>query len=345
MNPTTDPTGTAEARAILDQLPDLYFSVLKNSQVEQQSGGEVRYSFVLPVLGKRVTSAPTALQAIRVALQELADLVDKIPFDEWSRNGNPAALSPQTRDQDASLSIDDKTKRFQAKARKSTIGATIPIDLKVSVQNIADGRQITFAELARHFVKNGFNDFDKRSYSESSEQLFTLLSSEVHKWQPSVTSQVMIRLDTYAAVRLRSAAKEYRRSVSEFGAMCLAHGLALQTQLVELEQKVALYRGAPLRKLAPQVGLDRHVALLAGILAGSICAPRRTLGLLSEILEAPQQVLVEFFKRSFQTRPLPAFKAENGKPQIVCSATPWDEAVKSLKLSTEQTSKLLDLDK
>lgn len=343
MNPTSDPMGTADARAILDQLPELYFSVLKNTHVEQQAGAEVRCSFELPVLGRRTTTAPTALQAIRAALLELTDVLTKMPPHEWPEEWHRAVLSPSAAAQGIH-SQDDKTERFQAKARQFTIGVTMPVSLKTSLQGIAEQEQVSFAEVARQLAGAGFEDFDERSYSEGSEELFALLSSEVRKWQPSDTEQVMIRMDQHLAVRLRSAAKEYRRSASEFGAMCLAHGLVLQTQLVELEQKVATYRGAAVRKLAPQVGLDMQAALLSGILAGTICAPKKVLGRLSEVLEAPQRVLAEFFKQSFEGRAVPAFKAENGKPRVARSATSWEEAVKSLNLPADQAKELLQLD-
>lgn len=344
MNSAPDRMGTAEARAMLDQLPELYFSILKNTHVEQQAGAEVRCSFELPVLGKRTTTAPTALQAIRAALLELTDVLTRTPPHEWPEGWHRAALTPSAAAQGIPSPENGKAERFQAKARQFTIGVTMPVSLKMCLQGIAEQQQVSFAEVARQLAGSGFEDFDERSYSEGSEELFALLSSEVRRWQPSDTEQVMVRMDPHLAVRLRSAAKEYRRSASEFGAMCLAHGFVLQTQLVEIEQKVAAYRGAAVRKLAPQVGLGTQAALLSGILAGTIRAPKKVLGRLSEIFEAPPRVLAEFFKRSFESRAVPAFKAENGKPQVAHSATSWEEAVNSLNLPAEQAKGLLQLD-
>jgi hypothetical protein len=344
MKPAPNPMGTAEARAMLDQLPGLYFSILKNTHIEQSAGAEARCSFELPVLGKRTTTAPTALQAIRAALLELTDVLTRTPHHEWPEGWRHAALSPSAASQSVPSSEDDKAERFQAKARQFTIGVTMPASLKMSLQGLADQYRASFAEVARQLAVAGFEDFDERTYSEGSRELLDLLSSEVRKWQPSETEQVMLRVEPRLAVRLRSAAKEYRRSASEFGAMCLAHGLVLQTQFAELEQKVAAYRGAAIRKLAPQVGLGAQAALLSGILAGTIRAPKKVLRRLSEVFEAPQLALTEFFKRSFESRVVPAFKAENGKPQVARSATSWEDAVKSLNLPAEQAKELLELD-
>lgn len=344
MNPAPHPMGTAEARAMLDQLPELYFSILKNTHIEQPPGSQARCSFELPVLGKRTTTAPTALQAIRAALLELTDVLTRTPPHDWPEGWRQAASSQPAASHCSPASADDKGERFQAKSRQFTIGVTLPVSLKSSLQNLAEQQQVSFAEVARRLAAVGFEEFDERSYSEGSEELFAMLSDDVRRWLPSDTEQVMLRVDPRLAVRIRSAAKEYRRSASEFGAMCLAHGLVFQTQLVELEQKVAAYRGAAVRKLAPQVGLGTHAALLSGILAGTIRAPRKVLRQLSEVFEAPQRALSQFFGHFFESRAVPAFKAENGKPEVARSATSWEDAVKSLNLPAAQAKELLELD-
>lgn len=340
-----DPMGTAEARAMLDQLPELYFAVLKNTHIEQSAGAEAQCSFEVPALGKRTTTAPTALQAVRAALLELTDVLTKTPPDQWPEAWRNPSLSTATPSHDILSREGDKAQRFQAKARQFTIGVTMPLGLKSSLQGIADRHQTSFAEVARQLAAVGFDDFDERTYSESSKELLSLLSSEVRRWQPLETEQVMVRVEPHLAVRLRSAAKEYRRSVSEFGAMCLAHGLVLKTQFEEIEQKVAAYRGPAVRGLASKVGVGPSAAaLLSGILAGSIRAPKKLLGRLSDVLGAPERALTEFFGGSFASRHVPAFKAENGKPQVSAAVTSWEDAVKSLKLPADQTKELLQLD-
>lgn len=224
-----------------------------------------------------------------------------------------------------------------------TIGVTMPTKLKESLQSIADQQRARFAEIARQLMSAGFEDFDERSFSEASDELLSGFSAETVRWRALETEQVMVRLDPHLAVRLRATAKEHRKSASEFGFMCMAHGFVLQ--LVAIEQRIAPFRGAASRKLAPQVGLGTHASLLSGILAGSVRAPKKVLRSLSEVLAAPQLALTEYFRRSFESRAVPAFKAESGKPHVSHSPTSWEDAVKSLKLPADQTKELLQLDK
>ena len=128
--------------------------------------------------------------------------------------------------------------------------------------------------------------------------------------------------------------------------MCLAHGLAvLEKQFAEIDKKIATYRGPAVRRLAPQVGLGTHAQLLSGVLAGSIRAPRQVMAKLSEVLQESELALSGFFNSSFAVRVLPAFKADNGKPQVSTAPTSWEDAVRSLNLPAEQAKALLQLDK
>lgn len=337
-----DPMGTAEGRAMLDQLPDLYFAVLKGTRIEQEANAIVHCTFELPVLGKRTKTAATAREAIRAVLLELTEELTKTPADQWPAEWHRFSLSsPEQGGLDGSML---KSERFQSKPRQVTIGVTMPLSLKASLQRVAEQQRTSFAEAARQLAAIGFEDFDERTFSEASDQLLASFSSELGKWPLAETEQVMLRLDPHFAVRLRSAAKEYRRSASEFGAMCLAHGLVMQTQLVELERKVAAVQGAAIRTLAPKVGLGKHVALLSSVLAGTVRAPRAVLQHLCEAFESSEVALSELFRLSFESRAVPAFKAENGKPQVARSPTPWADAVRSLNLPADQTSELLQLD-
>jgi hypothetical protein len=219
------------------------------------------------------------------------------------------------------------------------------VSLKHSLQSMADLQRTSFANVARHLAFVGFEDFEDRSFFESSDKLLARLSLELGKWLDSETEQVMLRLDQDLAVRLRSSAKEYKRSASEFGAMCLAHGLVIQTQLVDLDQKVAAYRGPSIRKLAPRVGLGAHAAaLLSGVLVGSIAAPKKLLARLGEVLEVTDATLAEYLRRTFASSVVPAFKVEKGKPQVKPSPTPWRDAVEAMKFAPDLARELLQLD-
>lgn len=342
MKLASDPMGTAEGRAMLDQLPAVYFAILKGARIEQQAGAGIRCSFELPVLGTRTTTAPTAREAIRAVLLELTDVLTRTSVDSWPEGWRSFVLPAYSSSLNESPAGGTKTERFQSKSRQFTIGVTMPARLKESLQSIADQQRVSFAEIARQLASAGFEDFDERSFSEASDELLSKFSAEAARWRALESEQIMVRLDPHLAVRLRATAKEHGKSASEFGVMCMAHGFVLQ--LVAIEQKVAPIRGAAVRKLAPQVGLRDHAALLSGILAGTITAPKKVLGRLSEILEAPQLVLTEFFKRSFASRAVPAFKAENVKPQVAHSPTSWEDAVKSSNVPANQTKELLQLD-
>lgn len=332
---TPDVKDVAETRALLDHLPDLYFAILKSAHIERPSKTEVRCTFEIPVLGRRTTTASNEKEAIQALLKELADVLTEMPAARW-----PATWRAFTSHTQPAV----ESQRFQSKVRQFTVGVTMPEKLKASLDRLADKQQLAFAEIARRLTTAGFEDFDRRCFSEGSSDLLNLLSSELGKVGPTENEQVMVRLEPHLAIRLRAAAKEYQRSASEFCAMCLAHGLALHTQMLALEQKIAVYRGAGVRKLAPKVGLDTHVALLAGVIAGSITAPSKVLVALSHALEAPEAILKAFFSRSFQERVVPAFKADKGKPYVAQAVTSWKQAVQSLDLSDDQTRELLKLD-
>jgi hypothetical protein len=345
MKLSADQMGTAEARAMLDQLPEIYFAVLKGTRIEQPNEAEVRCSFELPVVGKRTVTAPTASEAIRAALTELTDSLTRTPVHMMPQGWHASVLDSPAVSESLSTVGDDTRSRFRGKTRQITIGVTMPTMLKASVQRVADQQGVSFAEVARQLAMIGFEDFDERIYAESSTELFASLSAEVRKWLPDDTEQVMVRLDPRMAVRIRGTAKEHRRSASELGAMCLAHGFTvLEKQFAAIEQKISAYRGPAVRTLAPQVGLGSYAQLLSGILAGSIRAPRRVLARLSEVLQESELALSEFFKSSFGGRLVPAFKADNGKPQVSTAPTSWEDAVKSLKLPADQAKALLQLD-
>lgn len=345
MKLAADQKGTAEALAMLEQLPELYFAVLKGTHIDQPNEAEFRCTFELQIGGKRTVTAPTALEAIRAMLISVTDVLTQTPAHmlPQGRHG-PALTSPATSDTLPTLG-DDRSARFHGKTRQFTIGVTMPTTLKASVQRVADQQGASFSEVARQLAVIGFEDLDDRIYTESSTALFTALSAEVRKWLPADTEQVMVRLDPKMAVRIRGTAKEHRRSASELGAMCLAHGLTvLEKQCAVIEQKISAFRGPAVRTLAPQVGLGSYAHLLSGVLAGSIRAPRRVLAKLSEVLQESELALSEFFKSSFVGRRVPAFKAENGKPQVFTVTTSWEDAVRSLNLPADQTKTLLQLD-
>lgn len=236
--------------------------------------------------------------------------------------------------------------RFRSKERKVTVGVTMPTCLKNHLSNLAADEERTFSEVSRGLAIYGFKDFEERSYGLSSVALFSLLSSEMEKWRRSETEQVMLRLEPSYAIRLRAAAKEYRKSASEFSALCVVHGMEMQQQLAVLEVRISKCKGPAVRSLLSKIGLESYAApLISGVLRGSVTAPKWIKRELASFFETTEVALSELFLRSFSNKAVPAFKAPDGKPTVCISATPWEQAVRSLDLPAEQEKVLLNTDR
>ena len=339
MKPKLDPVDLAQGQALLSRLPDTFSNILQTARLEHQVGGHVACTFEVPCVGTRTTSADSSYEAIRLALVELVNLHTMATSQHLVLKIN--ATSPS---EGAGGATSASSERFQSKARQQTVGVTLPTSLKEHLSLLADLQDTSFAEVSRRFAVFGFEDFVDRSLYVSSTTLFDLLANELEKWQDSSSEQVMLRLDPGHVVRFRSAAKEYEKSVSELAALCMAHGLVMQELLVSLEQRVASCKGAAIRPLLPKLQLQSYAApLISSVLAGNVRAPKTLLRRLASVFEAPESLLSTLFRRSFDLRLVPAFKAENGKPELPTAAISWAVAVKSLNLPSEQAKTLLDL--
>lgn len=113
--------------------------------------------------------------------------------------------------------------------------------------------------------------------------------------------------------------------------------------LQEAEKKVLAIQGPEARTVAVDIGIGPYASLLSGILVGRTFAPRRVLSELSRRLEVPMAALAELFKRSFAASVVPAFKATDGQPQVATEPMSWEGAVKAMKLSAEETERLLKM--
>lgn len=234
--------------------------------------------------------------------------------------------------------------RVLSKARQQTLGASLPLSLKEHLDSVAAEEATSFAEVCRRFVLFGFEDVVAQSLHASPTSLFEMLGHELQEWDGSTSEQVMVRLDPGHAVRLRSIAKEYQKSISELTVLCTAHGVSLQRTLTSLESKVSNCKGASIRNLVVKLGLQPTATpLVSSILAGNVKAPRKLLARLASAFEAPESLLSTLFRGSFDRRLVPAFKAEGVKPRLSTAPATWTSAVKSLNLSAEDTKALLDL--
>lgn len=114
-------------------------------------------------------------------------------------------------------------------------------------------------------------------------------------------------------------------------------------QLKATQDKIASFQGPAIRNLCTELVIP-HVALLSGVLAGTISPPIKLLRRLGERFGEPIAALRESFSQSFRARPMPAFKSEDGKPSVSTRPKSWQEAVRSLNLSDEETKYLLAWD-
>lgn len=230
MNVWQDSTGFAEGRAMLDELPQLWSLVVKNSHIEPAPTGKgVVCWYELPSVGTWKCEAHTAREAIRVMLVNVCEILTEGTPKQWPAKWHELASSVSiTLAAGSGDSQGEQAKeRFKSKPRQETIGVTTSEKLAEHVQYVASKRGIPFAEFARVLTVRGFNDFDNRVYSESSTKLLDELKDKLRQWSSSEGQQWMLRLDPKVAVRIRVAAREYEKSASEFAAMCLAHGMTL----------------------------------------------------------------------------------------------------------------------
>ncbi len=344
MNTAHDSADVAEGQELLAHLPGLYCAITKSARLEALDASTVECSVEVPALGWRRCTASTAREAVRLAFAAVLDECTAMPTHQWPTSWHQLAQHHVcTTSQTGSNESRTKPERFQSKGRQLTIGVTLPTKFKEALQTSAVGQSTTFADVVRQLASFGFEEFDLRSFSEDGGELFSELASELRRWLPSEAEQVMVRVEPNLSVRLRSAAQEFQKSASEFGAMCIAAGWAKQAEFVQIRQRIDAVKGVKTRDLAAQLGLGNHSALLASVLQGTVKAPKKVLGGLGKAFETSEGTLSHYFRRSFAARAVPDFKAD-GKPVLAQKATSWKEAVKSLNLSPTEASQLLALD-
>ena len=113
--------------------------------------------------------------------------------------------------------------------------------------------------------------------------------------------------------------------------------------LEQAQKKVAEIQGPAARQVAVEIGIGPYASLLSGVLVGRTLAPMRILAALGKRLDVPVAALSELFRRSFATLELPAFKSPDGQPCLMTEPSTWEQAVKAMNLSAEETERLLSL--
>ncbi|MDR6886456.1 MULTISPECIES: hypothetical protein [Variovorax] len=338
MQTTLNPVDLAQAQALLRRLPDTFSSILRTVHLKATPDGHICVSYDTQGSSKREVTATSPDEAIRLVLVDLASYVASSAQQHESIQMSSTLAGVEL------LTETSSSERTLFKAKQQTLGASLPSRLKEHLSELAATESTSFADVCRRFVVFGFEDFVARSLYASPTSLFDVLSNELHEWDDSNTEQVMVRLDPGHAMRLRSTAKEYEKSVSELTVLCAAHGIAMQRLLEPLKSRISKCRGPAVRSLVSKLGLQPFaVPLVSGILAGSVRAPRKLLPKLALALEAPESLLPTVFRGSFDRRLVPAFKAEAGKPELSMAPTTWTTAVKALSLSPEDAKALLEL--
>lgn len=338
MQTTLNPVDLAQAQALLSRLSDTFSSILRTAKLQAAPDGHVSVSYELQGSSKREVTATSPNEVIRLALYDLATFVTSSAQQHEAAQVSACSTSAESAMETCS------PERTLSKAKQQTLGASLPSRLKKHLSELAATEATSFADVCRRFVVFGFEDFVARSLYASPTLLFDGLANELHEWDDASSEQVMVRLDPGHAIRLRSTAKEYGKSVSELTVMCAAHGIAMQRLLEPLESRVSKCKGAAVRSLVSKLGLQPiAVPLVSGILAGSVRAPRKLLPKLALALEAPESLLSTVFRGNFDRRLVPAFKAEIGKPVLTTAPITWTTAVKALNLSPEDAKALLEL--
>ena len=337
MQTTLKPEDLAQAQALLSQLTDTFSSIFRTARLQATPEGHLSVSYDMQGSSKREVTATTPNEAIRLALVDVATYVT-------SSAQQYEAIQMSSRASAELATEASSPERTLSKAKQQTLGASLPSRLKEHLGELAATEATSFADVCRRFVVFGFEDFVARSLYASPTSLFDVLANGLREWDDSNTEQVMVRLDPGHAVRLRSTAKEYEKSVSELTVLCVAHGIAMQRLLEPLESRVSKCKGAAVRGLVSKLGLQPFaVPLVSGILAGSVRAPRKLLPKLAVALDAPESLLSTLFRGSFDRRLVPAFKSEGGKPVLSTAPATWTTAVKALSLSPEDAKALLEL--
>ena len=102
-------------------------------------------------------------------------------------------------------------------------------------------------------------------------------------------------------------------------------------------------RPAERRRLADQLGIGaQHVVLLNSVLAGRTRAPLKVLRLLSEAFNVQMMALREVFTRAFSMTAVPSYKSSNEKPNVPLEPVSWEDEVRDLRASRDETVRLLE---
>ena len=109
------------------------------------------------------------------------------------------------------------------------------------------------------------------------------------------------------------------------------------------QRKVAEIQGPAAKHVAVEIGIGPYASLLSGVLVGRTLAPIRILAALGRRLDVPSVALSELFRQTFAMSEVPAFKSPDGQPRLLTQPRTWEQSVRAMNLSPEETERLLQL--
>lgn len=201
------------------------------------------------------------------------------------------------------------------------------MDSKMTAKTQADAQRVIVAFL-REVAQPAAKDWDAllSRYPQFAAEIVNAAIADKNKSDFDSVSDIDLQRDeVYARTVSKAVNRVYERSSS---------------QLRAAQEKVSAFQGPAVRTLCADLSIP-HPALLSGVLAGTIRPPNKLLRRLSSRIEVPLAALREVFSQSFGARALPAFKSRDGKPSVVTQPATWEDAVRSLSLSDEETKSLL----
>lgn len=349
---------SSKGAQFLDEWTRLFSAVIAEPSFEYDNDrGSIRCMVIVPSHGKVQAEGNSVESATMGLMKELQHvLLESKSIGDWPSEWHRLASTVQiyksgkhflgTSLSPAQAHLSDS--RAITKERQETIGVSCKRSLQFFISGMANAAGETAAQVARTLLNDGFEDFEERTLQQSPSRVFASFQKDYDQLMGNETTQWMVRTSPNLFIRIRLTAKEYGKSASQLSALCIAHAMVKQqvteAELEKAQAQIAAFQGPKARQLSVAIGLGKHGALLNGVLAGRTVAPSRVLQLLSEQLKVTALALAETFRKSFALSPVPAFKAEDGKPFVNFEPLSWSAAIESLHLSADEAEPLLQLD-
>lgn len=111
--------------------------------------------------------------------------------------------------------------------------------------------------------------------------------------------------------------------------------------ILEANQKLEAIKGPQIKSISVGIGIGSNPSLLNGVLAGRIIPPNKVLVSISNYLELSTALLTQIFQTKSEQLAVPSFKSSENKPELRIKPKQWEEAVRELELSHDETTRLL----